>query len=208
LSADLLPLLDSTPERAYSGALWRLWPTALEWVEPFYDAEHLRMTVVWMLRLDPAASEPMLAAALTHDMERHFPGGTQPNKAAGLWDDYEYNTRHAARSAEIVSEWLREEHMSEEFVQQVIPPILEHEFGGSPEGNLIQAADSLSFLDVNAGLVARWVVGGETSLEYGIRKLDWAYERIQRADARELARPLYEAAVKNTTDEVQKAPTR
>jgi hypothetical protein len=191
LSADLLPLLDSTPERAYSGALWRLWPTALEWVEPFYDAEHLRMTVVWMLRLDPAAS-----------------GGTQPNKAAGLWDDYEYNTRHAARSAEIVSEWLREEHMSEEFVQQVIPPILEHEFGGSPEGNLIQAADSLSFLDVNAGLVARWVVGGETSLEYGIRKLDWAYERIQRADARELARPLYEAAVKNTTDEVQKAPTR
>jgi hypothetical protein len=201
-------LLDSIPEREYSDALRRLWPAALDWIEPFYDAQHLRMTVVWMLRLDPAASEPMLAAALTHDMERHFPGGTQPNKAEGLWDDFEYNTRHAARSAEIVSGWLREQGISEEFVEQAIPPILEHEFGGSPEGNLIQAADSLSFLDVNAGLVARWVLGGETSLEYGIRKLDWAYERIQRDDARELARPLYEAAVRDTADEVQRALAR
>ena len=68
------------------------------------------------MRLEPAAPEPLLIAALTHDMERHFPGGTQPNKAEGLWDDVEYNTRHAQRSADIVSEWLRDQEMPEAFV--------------------------------------------------------------------------------------------
>jgi hypothetical protein len=208
LSGSQLPLLDSVPGRAYSEALRALWPVALEWVEPYYDAEHLQATVVWMLRLDPEASEPLLTAALTHDMERHFPGGTQPNKAEGLWDDVEYNTRHATRSAEIVSEWLRSNGISEEFVRDVIPPILAHEFGGSPEGDLMQAADSLSFLDTNAQLVTRWVLGGETTLEHALRKLDWMYERIQIAEARELARPLHDAAVTMTTDEVQRAPSR
>jgi hypothetical protein len=208
LSGSQLPLLDSVPGRAYSEALRALWPVALEWVEPYYDTEHLQATVVWMLRLDPEASEPLLTAALTHDMERHFPGGTQPNKAEGLWDDVEYNTRHATRSAEIVSEWLRSNGISEEFVKDVIPPILAHEFGGSPEGDLMQAADSLSFLDTNAQLVTRWVLGGETTLEHALRKLDWMYERIQIAEARELARPLHDAAVTMTTDEVQRAPSR
>lgn len=208
MSGVQLPLLDSVPERRYSDALRRLWPVALEWVEPYYDGLHLKATVVWMLRIDPAASEPLLTAALTHDMERHFPGGTQPNKAEGRWDDVEYNTRHAARSAEIVSEWLRVNGMREEFIANVIPPILAHEFGGSSESNLIQAADSLSFLDTNSQLVTRWVLSGETTLEHAIRKLDWMYERIQLDAARELARPLYVAAVRTTTEDVQRAPSR
>jgi hypothetical protein len=208
LSGSQLTLLDSVPGRAYGDALRALWPVALEWVEPYYDSEHLKATVVWMLRLDPGASEPLLTAALTHDMERHFPGGTQPNKAEGLWDDVQYNTRHATRSAEIVSEWLRTNGMPDEFVEAVIPPILAHEFGGSPEGNLMQAADSLSFLDTNAQLVTRWVLGGETTLEHAIRKLDWMYERIQLDEARDLARPLHDAAVAMTTEEVQRAPSR
>ena len=102
-----LPLLDA-PGRGYDARVRRPYgSTALAWVEPYYDSPHLRATVLWLVRLDPAAPEPMLVAALTHDMERHFPGGTQPNKAAGAWDDVEYNTRHMRRSAEIVSDWLR-----------------------------------------------------------------------------------------------------
>jgi hypothetical protein len=203
-----LPLLELAGERRYTAAFRDVWPTTLDWIEPFYDAEHLRRTVIWMLRLDPAASEPLLAAALTHDMERHFPGGTQPDRAAGAWDDVEYNTRHARRSAVIVSEWLRRHGMSRDFVDRVIPPILEHEFGGSPDGNLIQAADSLSFLDVNAGLVARWVLGGETTIELGKRKLEWMFERIQIERARELARPVYEAALSAVDREVGGSPAR
>src|SRR5581483_7531470 len=77
----------------------RLWPATLEWVEPYYDGVHLFSTGRWLLTLDPDAPEPLLIAAVTHDMERHFPGGTQPDKAAGAWADEEYNRNHCARSA-------------------------------------------------------------------------------------------------------------
>ena len=138
-------------------------------------------------------------------MERHFPGGTQPDKAGGAWDDLEYNTKHARRSAQIVSSWLREQGVSDLFVAQVTPPILEHEFGGSPSGDLIQAADSLSFLDTNGRLVANWVLNGETTLEHGKRKLEWMYERIRVPAGRPLARPLYEAALIEVENQVGQA---
>lgn len=159
----------------------------------------------WLVALEPAAPEPLLVAALTHDMERHFPGGTQPDKAAGAWDDLEYNTRHQQRSAQIVSEWLRAQDVPDPFVEEARAAILEHEFGGSPTGNLMQASDSLSFLDVNGPLVVRWVTGGETSLKHALRKLEWMYERIQVDRARELAQPLYQRAVTVVAREVKQS---
>jgi hypothetical protein len=135
-------------------------------------------------------------------MERHFPGGTQPDKAAGAWDDVEYNAKHTRRSADIVSGWLRAQGVSGLFVEQVTPPILEHEFGGSPTGDLIQAADSLSFLDTNGRLVAKWVLNGETTLEHGKRKLEWMYERIRVPHAQHMARQLHGAALIALEDEV------
>ena len=190
------PFVDpGTSERDFSPEFVALWPPLVEWVRPHYDHEHLFFTVRWLLTIEPEASEALLVAALTHDMERHFPGGTQPDKAAGAWDDEEYNLMHARRSANIVMPWLREHGAPEELVRDAERPILEHELGGSPEGNLVQAADSLSFLDVNGRLVSSWVLKGETSLDNGIRKLDWMYERIAVPEARELARPLYERAV-------------
>ena len=194
--ADPWSLLDCSTDRSYSASFRRLWPLAVEWVRPYYDSFHLFQTVVWMLRLDPDATEPLLVAALTHDMERHFPGGTQPDKAAGAWDDVEYNRRHARRSADIVCAWLREQEMPAHLVDAVQGPILEHEFGGSPDGDVIQAADSLSFLDVNTDLVAAWVANGETSLESAVKKLDWMYERIRLPRGTELARALHERSVR------------
>jgi hypothetical protein len=198
-----LALLDATADREFDPAFGALWATTLVWIEPFYDAEHLRSTVRWLVRLEPAAPEPLLIAALTHDMERHFPGGTQPDKAAGAWDDLEYNTRHQQRSAQIVCEWLRAQDVPQPFVEQVGAAILQHEFGGSPTGNLMQAADSLSFLDVNGPLVVRWVTGGETSLKHALRKLEWMYERIQIDRARKLAQPLYQRTVTLVAREVE-----
>jgi hypothetical protein len=202
------PLLERAGARSYDPAFRTLWLTAMDWIEPYYDSEHLRCTVVWLLRLEREAPEPLLVAALTHDMERHFPGGTQPDKAAGAWDDLEYNTKHTQRSAAIVADWLRTRDVPEPFVEQVVPAILQHEFGGSPQGNLMQAADSLSFLDVNAPLVARWVRDGETSLRFAVRKLEWMYERIRIDQARHLAQPLYQKAVTTVAREVQRAPSR
>jgi hypothetical protein len=201
-----LPLLDDDGgTRTYDDSFAQLWLTALAWIEPYYDSPHLRATVTWMLRLDPDAPEPLLLAALTHDMERYFPGGTQPDKAAGAWDDVEYNTRHMQRSATIVSDWLRRQGIADDFVRRVAAPILEHEFGGSPDGNLIQAADSLSFLDVDADLAGRWVLNGETTLEFARRKLDWMYERIALERARPLALGVYQEALRTLDRDVQRA---
>src|SRR6266704_3100506 len=89
--------------RTFSPELAALWPAIVEWVRPHYDHVHLFHTVSWLLTIEPDASEPLLVAALTHDMERIYPGGTQPDKAAGAWDDVEYNRMHSRRSAEIVT---------------------------------------------------------------------------------------------------------
>jgi hypothetical protein len=183
-----------------------LWPAVLDWVRPHYDHVHLFHTVRWLLTIAPEASDPLVVAALTHDMERRYPGGTQPDKAAGAWDDVEYNRMHSRRSAEIVTAWLREQGAPAGLVREVEQPILEHELGGSPEGNLVQAADSLSFLEVNGRLVISWVIDGETSLDNGIKKLDWMYERIGVPEARALARPLHERAVAEVRRAVADAP--
>ncbi len=49
------------------------------WIEPYWNAEHLRRTLDWLLELEPDAGEALRLAALTHDMERHFPGGPVPD---------------------------------------------------------------------------------------------------------------------------------
>ena len=182
-----------------------LWPKTLEWVRPFYDGVHLFHTGRWLLTLDPDATDPLLIAAVTHDMERHFAGGTQPDKAAGKWDDETYNREHCRRSAEIVGAWLRGQGVPDEFARAVEGPILEHEFGGSEQGDLIQAADSLSFLEVNWRLASAWVVRGETSLEFALTKLDWMYERIKLERGRELALPYYDRALQATREDVVRA---
>lgn len=183
----------------------RLWPVTLEWVRPYYDGIHLFHTGRWLLTLQPDAPEPLLLAAVTHDMERHFPGGTQPDKAAGAWADEAYNRHHCERSAEIVGRWLREQGAPDDFVAAVEGPILEHEFGGSPSGDVLQAADSISFLEVNGHLVSGWVLKGETSLPNAIKKLDWMVERIKLPAARELARPYHRRALAFVQEEVAAA---
>jgi hypothetical protein len=203
LQEPVAPVQLPTGDGPEASELFRsLWPKTIEWVRPFYDGVHLFHAGRWLLTLDPAAPEPLLVAAVTHDMERHFPGGTQPDKAAGAWDNREYNLNHCKRSAEIVGRWLRFEGVPESFVRDVEAPILEHEFGGSPTGDLLQAADSLSFLEVNGRLVSTWVLEGQTTLEKALLKLDWMYERIKLEQARHLALAHYERALAAVRDDV------
>ena len=189
----------------YSDALRAVWPEALKWIAPHPDSSHLRQAVVWVQQIDPAASEPLPVAALTHDMERLFPGGPKLDKRAGRWDDPEYNNRHTRRSAAIVAAWLREQGLDDDFIDQVAALIVEHEFGGSPEGDKIQAADSLSFLDVNGFRVSGWVIDGEATLEVALRKVDWMYDRIRLPAARALAAPLHERCIQEVRDAVAAA---
>jgi hypothetical protein len=178
--------------RAFTPEFDRLFGLALDWLVPYYDGLHLARSGYWAGQLDPEAPEPLILAALLHDMERSVPGGPAIDKQRTPWDDPDYNRAHCERSVRVVQQWLREHDAPEELVAGVEVPILEHEFGGSPEGDLAQAADSLSFLEICMPRILDWIEDGDCDPARGRGKLDFMYERIRLGRAKEVARPLYE----------------
>jgi hypothetical protein len=168
---------------------------ALDWIEPYWNADHLVRTRDWLLELDPEASEALRLAALTHDMERHFPGGPIQDLAVWPQDEGEYRRLHSERSAQIVGGWLEREGGRDELVRDVKRLIVAHESGGASDEDLVQAADSLSFLEVNPPVLAGWCTSGRAGKERAKAQAEYMFERIRLAGARELARPLYEEAL-------------
>lgn len=169
--------------------------SAFTWIEPYWNAEHLRRTYDWLLELDAEAPEALRLAALTHDIERHFPGGPTFDPGTMTPEDEEYRQAHSERSARIVGAWLRERDASPELVAKAHDLIVLHEIGGTPDADLLQAADSLSFLEVNADLVRSWVDEGRCSGTRARQQLDRMLDRIQVEAARPQARSLHAAAV-------------
>ncbi len=178
--------------RAFSAEYLRLFQLGIDWLVPYYDGLHLARTAYWVCELDPDASEPLIIAGLLHDMERSVPGGPVIDKRTTPWDDPEYNRAHCLRSAQVVQRWLRGHEAPQEFIAGVERPILEHEFGGSAEGDTAQAADSLSFLEICLPRVVGWIEDGDCDLAKGQAKLDFMYKRIRLESAKEIARPYYE----------------
>jgi hypothetical protein len=168
---------------------------ALGWIEPYWNADHLVRTRDWLLELEPGASEAARLAALTHDMERHFPGGPVQDLTVWPEDEKEYRRLHSERSAWIVGDWLREEAADEALVAEVERLIVAHETGGAFDEDLVQAADSLSFLEVNPKVLAGWYTSGRTGKDRAKAQATWMFDRIRIDRARELAGPLYEEAI-------------
>lgn len=170
------------------------------WVKKNYgkSAEHLLKAEEWLRRIDPSASQAMLLATLTHDMERAFPGPDSPKQDPSRGpDDPLYNRAHSERAARIVSDFLREHQAPNLLIEDVASLIRVHEFGGWPEADRVQAADSLSFLEVNVDFFLNSI--GTSTVSWtpdAVRaKFDWMYHRIQIPEARDLATPLYELAL-------------
>jgi hypothetical protein len=177
------------------------WTTTLEekalaLISSHRNAEHLVHTRDWVRKLRPDASEALVLAALTHDVERGVPGVTGLNDQIAAWDDETAVEAHSRRSAEIVVAWLRSESADEALIRQVEELVRIHETGGTEEADVLQAADSLSFLETNPS--ARWVREGRTTPERAREKLRHMANRIRLAEARRLASPLYEQAVAET----------
>jgi hypothetical protein len=156
-----------------------------------YNSTHLLKSLEWVDRIAPDASEGVRLATLTHDMERAFGG---PDAIAIKLNDRAYEEAHANRSARIVSDWLRANGGGDDLVRNVEALIRVHEWGGSPDANLVQAADSLSFLETNIDLMLGFAKTGRYSRTDIALKFDRMYERIQLPAARELARPMWQQA--------------
>jgi hypothetical protein len=166
---------------------------ALRWLQTFYQLEHLLSAREWAIRLSYGVGSPELRfAALVHDAERFFPGGP-PGTPQNGFDDADYLFAHSTRSADIVDAWLDEqpELIAPAFRKRVRALILRHEIGGDPEEDILQAADSLSFLSTYDWLVVGWVRDGHYTVAGAKEKLDWMLHRIRIPEALRLALPIY-----------------
>jgi hypothetical protein len=170
---------------------------ALEWIAPYSQAWHLERARDWLVRLDGTASLEMRLAVVTHDIERMFPGGPAFDKRNGRWDDPYYLYAHASRSAEVVGVWLHGEGPAGQTVDlpEVRRLITLHEFGGLDGADLVQAADSLSFLETLQEIVISWVTKGECGVDQARAKHQYMADRIRIDEARRLAEPLLEIAL-------------
>ncbi len=156
-----------------------------------YNSTHLLKSLEWVDRIAPGASEAVRLATLTHDMERAFGG---PDAIPIKLNERAYEEAHSNRSAKIVGDWLRANGGGNDLVTKVEGLIRVHEWGGSPDANLVQAADSLSFLETNIDLMLGFAKTGKYSKADIAFKFDRMCERIQLPDATALARPMWEQA--------------
>jgi hypothetical protein len=175
---------------------------ALAWIGPYSQAWHLVRARDWLVRLDPGASLESRLAVLTHDIERMYPNGPQLDKATGRWDDPHYLYAHASRSAEVVGVWLHSQgDVAEELCLSDVQRLITlHEFGGVAGADLVQAADSLSFLETLPDVARAWVVNGECDAGQARAKHRYMAERIRVDEARRLAEPLLEQALASLDD--------
>jgi len=175
---------------------------ALTWIEPYSQAWHLARARDWLVHLDPGASLEARLAVVTHDIERMFPNGPKQNKATGRWDDPHYLYAHASRSAEVVGFWLQSQPGPREEIDlsEVQRLITLHEFGGVGGADLVQAADSLSFLETLQDVAKSWVINGECGVEQAGAKHRYMAERIRVPEARRLAEPLLAQALASLED--------
>jgi len=176
------------------GQPFTLIAAARDWVIQCYpyNRDHLIRALEWLDTIEPRATEAVRLATLTHDMERAFPGVDQPVMVRLV--DPDYLKAHSERSARIVGAWLRHQGAADAFVIEVERLILAHESGGGPDADLVQAADSLSFLDTNIDLFLGFVRSGRFSVAEVRDKFNEMYERIRVPRARTLAAPLVAAA--------------
>jgi len=170
---------------------------AAQWIEPYNQAWHLERARDWLVYLDPDASLEMRLAVLTHDIERMFPGGPAMDKSSCRWDDPDYLYAHASRSADVVEKWVAEqgEAGDELDLGELRRLITLHEFGGLDGADVVQAGDSLSFLETLQEIVRDWVTSGECDSAQARRKHEYMARRIRLSEATELARPLLAQAL-------------
>jgi hypothetical protein len=158
--------------------------------------EHLVRTLGWLDSLAPGSRPALRLAALLHDIERGFPDPGSPYVSGRDWAVEHYVDYHQGRCARLLTRWLGEHGAEPAFMADAVALVAVHERGGWPDANLLQAVDSLSFLETMGPLVRRWIAEGTTSRESGLEKMRAMWERIQVPAAHEAGRELYERVMR------------
>jgi NADPH:quinone reductase-like Zn-dependent oxidoreductase len=168
---------------------------ARAWVETVHPhARHLDRTLDWLLVLAPDAGEALQLAAVLHDIERAFEPDDVPSDTTDPASSA-YTEWHQERSARVAAAWLVSQSASAELVGRVRHLVRVHEDGGGVDGDLLQAADSIAFLEIQVDLFLGMLREGRLSRGAAERKFRWMYDRIRVARAREIAAPMLAAAL-------------
>jgi len=163
------------------------------WIEklienPVILNHHLR-TRDYLLILDSKVSIESQISALTYDIERQMEDKVPTPKNEKEYDEA-YLINHGKNSAKYVINFLEENDLEIDF-NKLSFLISNHEAGGNYETNLLRDADSLSFLEVVVEGFAK-----KYSKEFSRHKFKYMLERIENKKAKELAKPLFEEAMK------------
>jgi hypothetical protein len=163
---------------------------AERWIEEIHPhARHLVRARDWVLAIAPDAGQGLRIAAVLHDVERAFPDPSSPWDPAADWNDPGYLRWHQDRCAEHAVAWLVEQGAPPGLVGEVERLILVHEEGGWHDADVLQAADSLSFLETLTPITLAWVRRG-IDPEHARAKLQFMADRITIQSARAEAEPL------------------
>ena len=168
-----------------------LYQKIIEYVDQSFQGKqkpHFERTVFWYEKLIPKITEAHKIAAYSHDIERAFrmEGKIVPEN----YLDPIFLKNHQEKGAEIISDFLRKENISEEIIKKTFHLISKHEVGGDEEQNALMDADSISFFETNAEMFVNKKAPIE-GYEKVKEKLDWMFNRISTEERKEFARENY-----------------
>jgi hypothetical protein len=179
---------------------------ARAWIADVHpNARHLERALERLVELAPDASESMRIAAVMHDYERAFPDHESGWESAVHWDSRDYLRWHQDRSADMVANWLSRHGAPAGMAREAESLVRVHEHGGWRAADLVQAADSLSFLETMDHVVGKWVTSGRAPRPRAEGKLRWMAERIshQLPEARAAAALLLDDALARLPEPLQ-----
>ncbi|HWQ60127.1 MAG TPA: HD domain-containing protein [Candidatus Fimivivens sp.] len=155
------------------------------------DLSHARLTVEWIRKLKPDASDALLIAGISHDIERVFNGDWKKGT-----DNPEALKKHQDMSAEIVRAFLSEHGMDKTRTGEVVSLISHHEDGGPGDAAVLCDADSLAYME-ERGIrnVQRSLENGESSIS-AIKRLNYVVSRLSTPEAKAFAKPWHDEAIR------------
>ena len=157
-------------------------------------AAHLERTLYWTRELDPEAERRPAARRPAARHRARVPDPGSPFDSARDWSLDAYVDYHQGRSAAHLSRWMAERGAGADEISPAVALVAVHERGGWPEADVLQAADSLSFIETLTPLLREWIATGRSSQADALAKLDSMWDRIRVPAAHERGRALYESA--------------
>lgn len=166
------------------------------------DSKHFERTLYWVIQLYPDADIALKIAAYSHDIQRAFRSESvldNVKSSSQGFSDENMLKIHQEEGGVIMYDLLIKNQVSVEIASKVRNLIGIHEAGGNQEADILKDADSISYFECNAEhFITKFAftMGKEKVKD----KLDWMYKRISLEEAKTIAKPFYEKALKDLNE--------